>query len=96
MFLGTAPSPENCTNGDIRLVGGSDELEGRVEVCYNYHWGTVCHDKWSGADANVACRQLGFYPYGKEVTALSSDYPLWGQNYKEETLNSINCAFCAM
>ena len=23
----------NCTYGDVRLVGGSDQYEGRVEVC---------------------------------------------------------------
>ena len=56
----------NCTDGSVRLVGGINELEGNVEICYNNFWGAVCHDSWSTTDAVVVCTQLGHRVIGIE------------------------------
>ena len=49
-----------CSDGDIRVVGSSSELVGRVEVCIGEVWGTVCSDSWDSTDAGVVCSQLGY------------------------------------
>ena len=55
---------ESCENGRIRLRNGPSNTEGRVEVCTNDVWGSVCDYQWGTADANVVCNQLGYYPTG--------------------------------
>ena len=49
-----------CNNGDVRLVGGANPLEGRIEVCFYNQWGTICDSFWGNEEARVACRQLGY------------------------------------
>ena len=39
-------------------------LEGRVEVCVNNEWKTVCDNGFGNVDAKVVCRQLGYSSTG--------------------------------
>ena len=56
-----------CIDGEIRLVSSPHEHAGRVEICHDNHYGTVCEDDWSTEDANVVCGQMGYEKFGKQT-----------------------------
>ena len=45
--------------------------EGRLEVCVDRQWGTVCDDFWTDEDASVAYKQLGFSQNSMSHTVAS-------------------------
>ena len=49
-----------CEHGSLRLVSGGAANKGRLEICINFVWGTVCDDSFNTNDAKVVCRQLGY------------------------------------
>ena len=65
---GNATSETECIPGDTKLVGGSKVNEGRIEVCIDGFWGTVCDEGWDDDDASVICRQLGLSATGNYTT----------------------------
>ena len=68
----------------MRLVGGQDNSEGRIEVKNEEVWGTVCSDGFDRNDANVVCKYLG-RPGVEEVYSAADipniesaqDSPIW-------------------
>ena len=87
-FTKAKAQPSVCmTNGHVRLVGGSARFEGRVEVCLNNEWGTVCDDslleRSSGAITSngqkfisVLCKQLGLSAPGGMSNLKFASYNL--------------------
>ena len=60
-----AASAEVCDDeGSLRLVGWMEADAGRIEVCHNREWGTICVneslDLWPHKNAEVACRDIGY------------------------------------
>ena len=56
-----------CESGTIRLVSDSNSYfrsYGRVEICIDEAWSTICDQHWDNIDASIVCHQLGFSSYG--------------------------------
>ena len=78
---------QGCITGEIRLIGGSQPYEGRVEVCRNNVWGTVCDDGWGAPDATVVCRQAGYSSFG----AIPRVGAFFGQGRGDIFLDDVSC-----
>ena len=68
-LLPTLSPDRECNETDLCLVRGKTPDDGRVEICLDGGWGSVCYDKWDIRDAEVVCRQLGYN--GRESLPLS-------------------------
>ena len=53
-----ALDPGECEEDSVRLVNGTIDNEGRVEVYLNGVWGTLNSIGWSPVDAYFVCNQL--------------------------------------
>lgn len=65
---------------DLRLVGGVNECEGRLEVYYNGSWGSVCSNLMSSHSVSVICKQLNCGTSGQLETSFtygSGAAPYW-------------------
>ncbi|XP_030832693.1 deleted in malignant brain tumors 1 protein isoform X2 [Strongylocentrotus purpuratus] len=76
------------SQGDVRLVDGPTESEGRVEIYHNGLWGTVCDDYWYDAAAIVVCRQLGYSDNAGQARSGGT----YGQGSGPIYLDDVDCS----
>ena len=54
----------------MRLADGVLAQEGRVEVCVNGVWGSICGTGWNTIDGYVLCKEAGFDDAGLKLHIL--------------------------
>ena len=84
-FSFTAP----CTDGQLRLAGGNVNNEGRVDICLNNEWGTICDRSWNTNDAKVACGALGFSRGGENIFMLALLMPLSTKGHRASSILNL-------
>ena len=62
----------NCTNGEMKLSGGSSLMTGRTEICYNNVWFGICVDNYyyDYNNPNTVCGVLGYSNEGIDYIAI--------------------------
>ena len=63
-----------CEEGTVHLVGGDHISRGRVMVCYEGRWHSVCTTGFGPEEARVVCKTLGYdlFLNGDESGAFTS------------------------
>ena len=56
----------------VRLIGGSHNQEGIVEISFNGRWGMVCNGGFQLIDAQATCQGLGFGTDEARVMSVSA------------------------
>ena len=70
----------------MRLIGGSDNTLGRVEVSQNSRWGSVCNNGWGINESHVVCKELGY-----SRALLTADYRSFGRGGGPIKISGVSC-----
>ncbi|XP_033729138.1 scavenger receptor cysteine-rich type 1 protein M160-like [Pecten maximus] len=86
---------EDGSDVEVRLVGGTYDASGHVEVHYSSYWGSVAWDGFYSSEAEVVCRMLGYshgISYGGSTISFTK-LPIW-MDYLDCNGNETNIANC--
>lgn len=70
----------------MRLVDGTTNSEGRVEIYHDSEWGTICDDGWGIEEGITVCKQLG---YSSALSVQSGAY--FGSGSGVIWLDDVDC-----
>jgi len=76
-------------NGEVRLRDGASPNEGRVEICVDNQFGTICDDNFNSPEAMIICRQLGFTENLEGSVTVTRGF--FGRGFLPIQLDELRC-----
>ncbi len=69
MYIALDTPFDSCSTGDVRIVpdyyNSGTSQDGRLELCINNAWGTICDSRFDNKEAAIACSSvIGFSRQG--------------------------------
>ncbi|CAI8004444.1 Neurotrypsin, partial [Geodia barretti] len=87
----------SCVDGQVRLVDGATDVEGRVEICFSRRWGTISGDGWTQTESTVICNDLGYEATGNDysVRPATNSMPVFIKTVRctGRQLSLLECGF---
>jgi hypothetical protein len=74
-----------CTENSVRLVGGINQFNGRVEICKERSWAAVCKTGFGSNEARAVCGGLGL--------DTSTVFTTLGQIFQQPTADQIQTTY---
>ncbi|CAC5384293.1 DMBT1 [Mytilus coruscus] len=81
----------DCSESNLRLTGGSHNMEGRVELLVNGMWSAICDDDWDNIEATVVCKTLAGYPFDRSVTGKAFRNSFFGPGNGKIAYSRVKC-----
>ena len=47
-------------SGVLHAASSTVSFQGNVQILHDGEWGAICDDEWAEAEAEIACKELGF------------------------------------
>ncbi|XP_076105846.1 scavenger receptor cysteine-rich type 1 protein M160-like [Mytilus galloprovincialis] len=82
--IGVKCTPTSLGRNNIKLVDGTTNGIGKLNLKVNNKWGTICDSFWNSKNSAVVCRMLGF----RNISGRSYSLP---RNSSAVLIGSIQC-----